>query len=135
MIEESARQIWRNLTWLPGAYAICRLEPTSPVPEADPSGFFSLTRTETEVSIVCREEDAPPGARTEMGWKAFRVDGPIPFSVTGLLASIAAPLSDAGISLFAVATFDTDYALIRGADAARAKRALEGAGFSFAGEL
>ena len=134
MIEDSPRQAWRNLTWLPGAFAICRFEPTSPVPETAPSGFFSLTRTETELSIVCREEVAPPGGRVEAGWKAFRVDGPIPFSVTGVLAAIAVPLSDAGISVFAVATFDTDSALIRGADAARAKRALESAGFSFSGE-
>lgn len=73
----------------------------------------------------------PPGARCETGWSAMRLSGPIPFEETGVLASLAGPLARAGISMFAVSTYDTDYVLVRAADAAGAQRELESAGFTF----
>jgi uncharacterized protein len=142
---------WRRVSWLSGAYAICRLDPSAPLPELHPSdggdgghepergrGFvggalFSATRTAAELSIVCPEEDAPPGGRCEPGWRAMSLEGPIPFETTGVLAALASALGAAGISIFAVSTFDTDYLLVRGADAVRAEAALVTAGFRFDG--
>jgi hypothetical protein len=85
----------------------------------------SITRTRDELSIVCPEDAVPPDTRVETGWRALVVPGPIPFEQTGVLASIAVPLAAAGISIFAVSTYDTDYVLVREGDVERALRALE----------
>jgi hypothetical protein len=123
---------WRAISWLPGIYAICRLDPTAAIPE--PSGpLFSASRTTQELSIVCRDDAVPMGAAVETGWRVMKVEGPIPFGTTGVLASLATPLAQAGVSVFAVSTFDTDYLLVRERDSARACAALELAGFTFGG--
>ncbi|HEY6100187.1 MAG TPA: ACT domain-containing protein [Anaeromyxobacter sp.] len=119
------------MSWLPGRFAVCRLDAPPSAPFVLSTGLFSVTRTPGEVSVVCREESMPPGARCETGWSAMRLSGPIPFEETGVLASLAGPLARAGISMFAVSTYDTDYVLVRAADAAAAQRELEAAGFTF----
>ena len=81
---------------------------------------------------MCSERDAPPGAKCESGWSAFRLDGPIPFATTGVLASLSAPLAAAGVGVFVLSTYDTDVVLVKTPDSAAAQRALEAAGFSFA---
>ncbi len=111
---------------LPQTLDICRLEPEAPLPSWVGPGFFSITRTPDELSIVC--ENAPLSVqRCERGWRAFKVEGPLDFSLTGILSSIAAPLAAARVSLFAISTFDTDYVLVR--DVAAASAALREAGF------
>ena len=72
----------------------------------------------------------PEGVVAERGWRCLRVAGTIPFSVVGVLASLAAPLAEAGISVFAVSTFDTDYLLVKAADFEKAITALTQAGHS-----
>jgi uncharacterized protein len=86
---------------------------------------------------VCAEGDLPAGENVacELGWSAFRLEGPIPFATTGVLAALSAPLASAGIGLFALSTFDTDVVLVKTADARAAARALEASGFSFAIDL
>ena len=105
-----------ELTSLPEPLAICRLAPTERVPswalELHES-FSSITRTREELSIVCPEEAVPPDVEAETGWRALVVPGPLPFEQTGVLAGIAAPLAAAGISIFAISTYDTDYVLVR----------------------
>lgn len=94
--------------------AICRLEPDSEVPDwAVKGGFFSITRTVNELSIVCLEQSVPEGFTFEDGWRALGVEGPLDFSMTGVLASLLDPLAEAGISVFAVSTYDTDYVLVK----------------------
>lgn len=110
---------------LPGTYSVCRLGPDAPAP----SRFFSVTRTAEELSVVCHKEDIPAGARADHGWRCFRVAGTLDFSLTGVLASLAAPLAEAGVSLFALSTFDTDYILVKDLPSARA--ALERLGHRF----
>jgi len=75
-------------------------------------GFCSVTRTPTEISIVC---EYPPDVCTkvESGWCALEIVGPLDFALTGVLASFATPLAAAGISIFAISTFDTDYLLVK----------------------
>lgn len=115
---------------LPDVLCVARLDPDAslPVSVLQSRGLVSLTRTVEELSVVCREQDAPAQARVERGWRALRVAGPLDVALTGVLASLAQPLADAGISLFAVSTFDTDYLLVREVALDRAVQALQAAG-------
>ncbi len=73
----------------------------------------SVTRTADELSIVCSAEAIPTGVRAERGWRCLAVAGRLDFSLTGVLASIAGPLTTAGVSIFSVSTYDTDYIFVR----------------------
>ena len=118
-----------GLTVLPGLFSVVRLGPRAKVP-AELSGFHSITRSDKEISIVCRQERAPRGGRREKGFRCLEVSGPIPFEATGVLAAIAAPLARARIPILAISTFDTDYVLVRDGRFSAAVRALERAGHS-----
>ena len=93
----------------------------------------SVTRTPDELSIVCSEASVPPTARAQRGWRALEVQGPLDFSLTGVLAALTAPLAQARISIFALSTYDTDYLLVPGEDLARACATLTAAGHTVAG--
>jgi hypothetical protein len=108
-------------------FAVCRLDAQAAVPAGLLQGsqeFLNITRTVDELSIVCLEALAPAGAKVQPGWRAFKVLGPLDFSLTGIIATLTAPLADAKISVFAVATYDTDYILVQEKDLEGAKRAL-----------
>lgn len=118
-----------QLTVLPGRLAVSRLAADSPMPGwAMSDGFLSITRTADELSIVCPQERLPTGTTAERGWACLKVAGPLDFVLTGVLAGLAAPLASAGISIFAVSTYETDYLLVKEADLPAAIGALEGAG-------
>lgn len=102
-----------QLARVPGLYAVLRLRPDEPVPAQRQGAFYSVTRTESETSVVLEEELVPPGALAETGFALFCVKGELDFSLTGVLAGLALPLAVAGISLFALGTFDTDWILVR----------------------
>lgn len=103
-----------TLSVVPGKLAVCRLEKYSPIPDwIVEEDFFSVTRTDTELSIVCDEKIVPPGVKSEKGWRALKVEGPLDFALTGILASLVNPLADADISIFAISTFETDYVLVK----------------------
>lgn len=109
-----------------GSWAIARLGPSDAVPDwAGASTFASVTRTAEELSIVCPESAVPDGVRAERGWAMLKLAGPFPFDATGILESVLAPLARAGVSVFAVSTFDTDYILVKRHDLVRAIDALE----------
>jgi hypothetical protein len=80
------------------------------------------------LSVVCPEDVVPPDTQREKGWRVFQVVGPLDFSLTGILSSIAGPLADAGVSIFALATYNTDYVMVKAHNLDRAVRALEAAG-------
>ena len=114
---------------MPGRWVVCRLAPQAAIPEwATASDFFSITRTTDELSIVCREAGVPEGVPCERGWAGLKVEGPLDFSLTGVLASLAQPLAEAGISIFALSTYDTDYVLMKEDDLERTRRVLALAG-------
>lgn len=92
------------------------------------AAFFSVTRTTEETSVVCEERRIPDGVRAERGFRLLRVAGTIPFAATGVLASVASPLADAGVPIFVVSTFDTDYLLIHESRLESAIAALRAAG-------
>jgi hypothetical protein len=111
------------------AYAICRLEANAPVPEwAGGTGFFSVTRTANELSIVCEDAMVPTEIHAERNRRLLQIEGTLAFTLTGVLASVAAPLANAGISIFAVSTYDTDYLLVSDEDLKEATQVLETAG-------
>lgn len=116
------------LTVIPGIHAVARLPPDAPVPAWAAGSFVSVTRTPHELSIVCEQANVPSDIRMEGGWHALMVAGPLDFNLTGVLASLTAPLSAAGISVFAIATYDTDYVLVRARDLSHAVRVLRDAG-------
>ena len=112
----------------PGSWAIVRLDPEEPVPPwAESPVFSSVTRTRDELSIVCPEAAVPGEVRREGGWAMVKLEGPFPFTATGVLSSVASPLARAGIAIVAIGTWDTDYVLVKRADLARALEALESA--------
>ncbi len=114
--------------------AVCRLEPAAPVPAWGFSGdLCSITRTPEELSVVCRERAVPTGIRCERGWRAFKVQGPLDFGLTGILDALTDPLARAGISIFALSTYDTDYLLVREAQLEEAVTALRATGHSLVG--
>ena len=118
-----------DLTLLPDVFAVCRLDRNSLVPDWGLSGdFYSITRTAEELSVVCLQRDVPAGVQHEAGWRCLKVAGPLDFALIGILASLTAPLAQAGISLFAVSTYDTDYLLVKEVDLERATTALTAAG-------
>ncbi len=110
--------------------AVCRLDAFGDVPPwVDRSGAFtSVTRTSDELSVVCAYDDVPEGVPREGPWRAFRVQGPIVMTLIGVVAALANALADAGISIFAISTFDTDYILVHEPDFDRAVGALTNAG-------
>lgn len=104
---------------VPGRYVVCRLEADAPVPDVclealrtPGAGLVSLTRTAAELSIVCPEPMTPPGARVEGPWRAYVVAGTLDFSLVGILVQLTRPLADAGISVFALSTYNSDYVLV-----------------------
>ncbi len=118
-----------NLTLLNDTFAVCRLEPQAALPPwAVNSAFSSITRTPDELSIVCLQTDVPAEIVSEKDWRCLQVQGPLAFAETGILASLASTLAQAGVSLFALSTFDTDYILLKQNDLLRAIQSLSRAG-------
>ncbi len=103
-----------TLTVFTDRYAICRLSPAEPVPGwANGDHFVSVSRTRDELSIVCPEGNVPEGITAAKGWRLLRCEGPLDYSLTGIVASLAEPLADAGVPIFPIATHDTDYVLVK----------------------
>ncbi len=124
-----------TLELLPETFAVCRLDAPAPIPAwATTAAFFSITRTRAELSLVCAQANVPAAIRCERNWRALRVVGQLDFALTGILASLAAPLADVGISIFALSTFDTDYVLIKQASLDHAIQVLTRAGHRLASQ-
>lgn len=114
---------------LPGEFAVCRLPPAAAVPAWTGSPVFSsVTRTGDELSIICLAAQVPPDVQREAGWRLLKTQGPFAFTETGILASVLAPLAAAKIGILAVATFDTDYVLVKAERLDAALPALAAAG-------
>jgi len=118
-----------KLLTLDELYAVVRLDPDSDLPDWLRAGnFWSATRTDSELSLVCRETDVPAEASAERGWCALEVAGPLDFSLTGVVASLCSPLAEAEVPIFVLSTFETDYLLVRERDLRRSVEALMAAG-------
>lgn len=105
------------------------MDPDAPVPAwASQGEFFAIARSEDELSIVCESRRVPQGILCEGHWRVLKVAGPLDFFLVGVLASLAATLADADVSIFAISTFDTDYLLLKADRLDDAVAALQGAG-------
>jgi hypothetical protein len=114
---------------LSGRFAVCRLATDAPIPAwATESQIFSVMRTTNELSVVCAEELVPVGMQAESGWACIQLQGPFPFQMTGVLASILDPLAAVKVGIFALSTFDTDYILVKADELHAAEGALRLAG-------
>jgi len=115
---------------LKGKYGVCRLDKNDLIPEwTQNSDFISITRTLDELSIVCAEESIPDYVKCEKDWKILKIEGPLDFSLIGILASISTILAKKRISIFAVSTYDTDYVLVKNKDIDRAVAVLVNEGY------
>lgn len=118
-----------RLSVLNGAYTVCKIRDARQVDWTGELTF--LGRTPEELSLVCETARVPSGTLVrEDGWRALRVDGTLAFSLVGVLAGITAALADAGVSVFCVSTFDTDYVLVKETALDAAVSALQNAGYS-----
>ena len=115
---------------LPDTLAICRLPPDAPLPDwaVGPAAFLTVSRTPDELSVTAVQRLVPHGARCERDYRALRVRGTLPPDLVGILLSIADPLAKAGLSIFAISTYDTDYVLVKARDLPAAIEALRAAG-------
>jgi uncharacterized protein len=115
---------------LTGGFAICRLSPGTVIPDWAPHGsFYSVTSTAEELSVVCAETQVPANVPCEGAWACLKLEGPFPFSETGILAGFVQPLAERAIPVFAISTFDTDYVLVKDGWLERALAALRDAGY------
>ena len=106
--------------------AVCRLEINEKIPDFATEGeFFSITKTEDELSIVCSSKAVPEEVKCEKDWRALKVEGPLDFSLIGILSSISSILAKNKISIFAISTYDTDYILVKENDIYKAISSLE----------
>lgn len=111
-----------NLVVYNEVLAVCKMKPFLEMPQwaFEKGKFLSISRTEDELSIVCEEANVPLEVEAEKGWKYLKVEGQLDFGLTGILYSIAKPMAEHSISIFAVSTYDTDYVLIKEKDFERA---------------
>ena len=118
-----------SLTLLAERLAVCRLDPDSTVPDwIDRTAFYSVTRTEEELTVVCAEALVAKGTVSETGWRCFKVEGPLDFSEIGIIFSLTQPLAQNRVAVFVVSTFDTDYFMVKEKDLAKTIDVLTAAG-------
>jgi hypothetical protein len=137
----SRRAVRLPLVVQPDTVAVCRLDPAGVVPAwASPDrAFVALVRTPTELSLVISQSRLPGGAASgatcERDWRPVRVAGALPLDLVGVVAAMSRPLAEAGIGLFALSTYETDYVFVKQRDLAGAVRAWRRAGHHVGGDL
>jgi len=130
-VERGSQEDIMELKKLPYELTVCKVSSPSDV-DLD-AGFFCLAVTDDEVSLVCRTEDAPSETiAREDGWRGFVISGELDFSLVGVLSGVSGILADAGVPIFAISTYNTDYVLVKAADLTRAETALAAAGYAIA---
>lgn len=103
-----------HLHALAGEFAVCKLSAESSIPAWATLGTtWSVTRTSTELSVVCPQSNLPQEVEAGRDWRALQVDGPLPFTMVGVLSTLIGSLADAGISVFVLSTYDTDLILVQ----------------------
>tara|TARA_Y100000588_G_scaffold355121_1_gene410036 strand:- start:71 stop:469 length:399 start_codon:yes stop_codon:yes gene_type:complete len=120
------------LSVLSETFAIHKFSPDASIPEKIlKSNYYSVSKTENELSLVCSEVIEVQSLQSSKGWKCIKVKGPLDFNMTGFLAGISDILAQGNISIFAISTFDTDYILVRSQDLYPAITKLRQAGYEF----
>jgi uncharacterized protein len=120
----------RRLRLLQETLAIARFNPDADIPPwVDPRGFSCIVRTSDSLTIVCGQSSLPENIPSDREWRCFEVQGPLDLSLTGILASLTDPLARAGVPVFALSSYETDFILVKEARLTEARRSLEAAGF------
>jgi uncharacterized protein len=115
---------------LPNEYAICRLNAEDAIPVwALGSSFYSISKTADELSIVCESALVADDVQAEKGWRLLKIAAVLDLSLTGITAKFSSALAEAGVNLCVIATYDTDYILIKEEKRTIAIRSLQNAGF------
>ena len=128
-IESSANLV---LSVLSETFTIHKFSPDASIPEEImKSNFYSVSKTEKELSLVCSEVFEFQSLQSSNGWKCIKVKGPLNFNLTGILAGISDILTKGNISIFAISTFDTDYILVKSQEMSLARKKLKNAGYKF----
>ena len=110
-------------------FTICKVSDMSGIDLS--SDFFFIGKTDEEISLVCRTEDTPPNTvERDDGWKGFRIQGILDFSLIGILSKISGILAEQKIGIFAVSTFNTDYILVKEENYERALESLSREGYT-----
>lgn len=119
-----------TLSLLPAKLAVCQLPAGAPFPTwMNGDDLLAVIRTKDELSIVCDAEQALAGVLVEAGWRCWKVHGPLDFSLIGVLAGIATALAEAGVSIFVLSTYDTDFVLVKEVNLSRSREALMQKGY------
>lgn len=118
-----------ELKKLPYDLTVCKVESMKDI-NTD-AEFFFIGKTDEELSLVCRTEDVPAKtAERDDGWRGFRIQGVLDFSLIGILSKLSGILADNKIGIFAVSTYNTDYILVKAENFERAMEVLEAAGYT-----
>ena len=119
-----------DLVILKKKFAICQLSPNDSIPDPSKLGdFWSITKTDEEISIIIPENLIQANwNKSEKGWRAIKIIGPLYFSLTGIIANLSTVLAKAGISIFAFSTYNTDYILVKEKNLEQSKEVLEKSG-------
>lgn len=118
-----------ELKTIPYDLTVCRVADITDVDLT--AGFYFVGKTDEEVSLVCRTEDTPEAAiQRNDGWRGFRIQGVLDFSLIGILAKISGILAEQKIGIFAVSTYNTDYILVKAESFDRALEALAAEGYT-----
>jgi hypothetical protein len=119
-----------SIAILPETFAVCTLPRDERIPAwVFNLPFWSVMRSDEEISLILADEIVPSGWTSNRGWRALKVEGPLDFTLTGILASIATPLAQASISIFALSTYNTDFVLVKSERLQQAIQSLANAGF------
>ena len=116
-----------NISVLPGNYSIYKFQEESDIPDwIYSSKFYSITRTEDEISVVANQVDyVIPGLICNRDWCILKIIGPLDFSLVGIVADFSTILKNKKIPIFVISTYDTDYFLIKKADLSKGIKALD----------
>jgi hypothetical protein len=111
-------------------YQVAKLTPDSEIPANALQGdFYSVTRTDEELSVVCGQSIDFPCESREPDWRMIKIIGVLDFSLIGILSKISTVLADSKVSIFAVSTYNTDYILEKNQDVDTAIKSLKENGY------
>lgn len=118
-----------ELKRLPYDFTVCKVKSSDDIDLGKEFTFYA--RTDEEISFVCKEEDCPQGTiEKDEGWKGFRIEGVLDFSLIGILSKISGILAEGKIGIFAVSTFNTDYVFVKKENFEKAMKTLKEAGYT-----
>lgn len=124
-----------NISICDGLFTVCRLAPGDELPAwSATSDFISVTRSPDELSIVCCQHLVPQEIQCSRNWRLMRIDGDLDLQMIGVLSGLLAPLARAGVSVFVLSTYDTDYFMVPAQVLGQAAEVLKEEGHRVIGE-